>query len=158
MSVRLLRLGDCEIARNATPVKAPLTARGSRAAWTATASRAEELIWRRRRRKSQTGSANYLLTEAAASWKTVPFFRLSPSYHRHARRPFRENCGLPSNCSHRSEPAVCVSSARTDLCGGRLAMIVPTATAPQADDLPLPLRFSLLRSGLESLLWDAIPL
>jgi hypothetical protein len=52
-NVRLLRLEDYEIARNATPVKAPLTARGSRAAWTAAASRGEELIWRRRRRKSR---------------------------------------------------------------------------------------------------------
>ena len=52
-NVRLLRLEDYEIARNATPVKATLTARGSRAAWTAAASRAEELIWRRRRRKGR---------------------------------------------------------------------------------------------------------
>ncbi len=52
-NVRLLRLEDCEIARNATPVKASLTARRPRAAWTAAASRAEELIWRRRRRKSR---------------------------------------------------------------------------------------------------------
>ncbi len=52
-NVRLLRLEDSEIARNATPVKAPLTARRPRAAWPAAASRAEELIWRRRRRKSR---------------------------------------------------------------------------------------------------------
>jgi len=52
-------------------VKATLTARRPREAWTAAASRAEELIWRRRRRKSRTRSENYRLTEEAASWKAV---------------------------------------------------------------------------------------
>ena len=68
VNVRLLRLERLEIARNATPVKAPLTARRPRAAWTAAASRAEELIWRRRRRKA-VQKEHYRLTETAASWK-----------------------------------------------------------------------------------------
>jgi len=54
--VRLLRLNGLEIARNATPVKATLTARATRAAWTAAASRAEATYMAAKEQKSHTNS------------------------------------------------------------------------------------------------------